>query len=184
MRSYMTGVVAVALGLAVVAAAQAGGRGNSGGSRGSSFRTASYRSSSTRFITHDVRHNTGNYSNKSFKDYNLKYGTKFGYGFLYKGRYHKHWSCRYWCGTYGCWYYYDPCCRCYYYWYGADSCWYPVSYISTCRPVSGEAVSEVNEEIPEVPAPVNESGPVVTSGPSKTEKITKTASIKADSEEK
>jgi hypothetical protein len=61
-------------------------------------------------------------------NYNLKYGTKFDHGYYYQGRDHNHWSYRCWSPQYGCYCYWDPCCREYYYWCQPRSCFYPVSY--------------------------------------------------------
>jgi hypothetical protein len=161
----MTSFWAVACGLVVVAAAEAGGRGQSG-SHGGHYRGSSYHSSS-RYYSHNTRsydYHNGN-SRHGYNDYHLTYGTKFSHGYYYTGRYHSHWSYRYWCGRYNCWYYYDPCCHCSYYWYAPSNCWYPEGYASVCEPTSSEGVTEVNQQVPEVAAPATDSGPVITSGP-------------------
>src|SRR5262249_14146471 len=98
---------------------------------------------------------------------------------------HCHWSYRWWCGQYRCWYYWDPCCRCYYYWYGPGSCWYPVTYIVQAPPVANQVVAEVNEQVPEVPPPASAAGPAASDGP--TDSTTATivpVKVEADSEDK
>jgi hypothetical protein len=60
--------------------------------------------------------------------YNLKFGTKFQSGYLYKGCNHYHWTvCRF-DVRYGCCCYFDPCCAVWYYWCEPDLCFYPVTY--------------------------------------------------------
>jgi hypothetical protein len=196
MRHLMTGFSTVTLGLALVATAEAGpGRGSSGSSRVSSARSVSYSSSTGNYISatrtqtlatrqYSSLNSSRIYSTKSIKNYSLLNGTKFAYGLYYKGPFHYQWSCRYWCPTYGCWYYYDPYCCCSYYWCGARSCWYPISYATVVTPVAGDTVSAVNEAVPVTSAPPNESGPVVTSGPSQGTEAFKVTSTNADSEEK
>jgi hypothetical protein len=176
MRNFVFSSAAVILGLTLVSTVEAGNGRNSGGT--SSSHSVSNSSNSFRFST--VR-STQNYSTKihtmstsfqkfdshNFKDYNLKYGKKFGNGWCYPNRFDCHWSYRCWCPYYSCWYYYDPCCLSYYYWCGTHSCYYPISYIVTAPPVAGEVIIEVNAKISEVPAPASVNGPVVTQGPTK-----------------
>jgi hypothetical protein len=69
------------------------------------------------------RAHSGQYTN-----YHQTYGTKFAYGYFYRGRNHAHWSYQRWDSRYGCNCYYDPCCTCWYYWCEPVSCYYPVSY--------------------------------------------------------
>jgi hypothetical protein len=63
-----------------------------------------------------------------YANYHQTYGTRFAYGYFYRGRNHAHWSYQRWDARYGCNCYYDPCCTCWYYWCEPASCYYPVSY--------------------------------------------------------
>jgi hypothetical protein len=193
MRTLMTNFSAVVLGLAAVAAASADGKG--GSHHGGNYRNASYRSSSshrytntTRYSSHDARHyrthyGTRSHSARSYANYNLKYGTKFSRGYYYKGRHHRHWSYRYWSYGHRCWYYYDPCCRCCYYWCATDSCYYPTSCIDNSPPTENDLVAEVNDEVPEVSAPEDESGPAMSTIPSQNDATLKTAARIGDSDD-
>ena len=62
------------------------------------------------------------------KDYNLKFGKKYDFGWCYKGKHHDHWSHCCWFGQYGCNCYWCPCTLCWYYYCVPDNCWYPVTY--------------------------------------------------------
>src|SRR5262245_31676644 len=101
MWRILLSVGAVVMGLVLVAAAQAGPKGESG-SKGSSAHS-----------------------------YHLTHGSKMKNGsYFYKGKDHFHWSHRYWFGKYGCYTYYCPSTCCWYYWYQPGDCYYPVSYIA------------------------------------------------------
>jgi hypothetical protein len=74
--------------------------------------------------TYSANHTySGRYAN-----YHQTYGTRFAYGYFYRGRNHSHWSYQRWDARYGCYCYYDPCCTSWYYWCEPASCYYPVSY--------------------------------------------------------
>lgn len=60
---------------------------------------------------------------------------KFQGGTKYLGKDCKHWSSCYFNGKYGCYFYFDPFCRCYYYYCAPQCCFYPVTYIVTAPPV-------------------------------------------------
>ena len=62
------------------------------------------------------------------KDYHLKHGHKFKYGYYYPGYKHYHWDRCHWDKNYGCWLYHDPCCLKWYYWCAPHYCYYPVEY--------------------------------------------------------
>jgi hypothetical protein len=127
------------LGLAICATAQAGSRGY--GSYHGSSHYGSYGYSNSRYSNYrSYNYNRGYYGNRSYysrpysyssyrySNYNLRYGTRFNYGYYYRGRNHYHWSRWYWNSSYGCNVYYDPCCYSWYYWCAPASCYYPVSY--------------------------------------------------------
>jgi hypothetical protein len=184
MRSYLLGISAAVLGLAMVSTVEAGHGRSSGGSSSSHSMSSSYSSSRMSSVR-----SSQNYSNRLYntsfkstnfkkvdshklssynlKNYQFKYGKKFSFGWCYPNKYDCHWSYRCWCPYYRCWYYYDPCCSSYYYWCGSACCYYPISYIVTAPPVAEEVVTEVNEQVPEAATPAELKGPVVTSGPTK-----------------
>ena len=62
------------------------------------------------------------------KDYNLKFGKKYDFGWCYKGKYHDHWTCCCWLDECGCTCYWCPCTLVWYYYCVPDDCWYPVTY--------------------------------------------------------
>jgi hypothetical protein len=80
----------------------------------------------------------------SFRDYFVLHGTKFAYGYYYRGQEHSHWTHRYWLSEYGCECFYCPSTYDWYYWYAPRSCYYPVSYIgyATPRKADGRGAGE------------------------------------------
>jgi hypothetical protein len=148
MLRLSSNLVAMGLGLAICATAQAGPGRSYGSYHGSSSPHTSYGYSSGRYTNYRSSHYSPSYSHSSYRyygsrnyysrpygyssyryaNYNVKYGTKFSYGYYYPGRYHNHWSNYCWSGSYGCNLYYDPCCSNWYYWCTPASCYYPVSY--------------------------------------------------------
>jgi len=109
MKRFWMSAATLVLGLAVAGSVQAGGK-SSGPSRsprssGSFHRSESFRPS----------------------NYYLTYGKSFHHGYYYPGKYHDHWSYRFWDWRYGCNLYYDSGLCCYYYCL-PDQCYYPVSY--------------------------------------------------------
>ena len=70
--------------------------------------------------------------------YHTTHGTKFAHGYCYKGRDHKHWSCRYFWTKYGCSCWWCPSTHCWYYWCEKDDCYYPITYI-VIEPVQVQA---------------------------------------------
>jgi hypothetical protein len=94
-----------------------------------------------------------------YANYHQTYGTKFAYGYLYRGRNHAHWSYQRWDARYGCTCYYDPCCTCWYYWCEPASCYYPVSYCPyrtycwSTEVVEPEYTQPVAAQVPSSPSP-------------------------------
>jgi hypothetical protein len=67
-------------------------------------------------------------SPSTYSNYQLKFGTKFDFGVVYKGQYHNHWSRIYWSPKYGCNIYCCPFTLVEYYWCPWDHCYYPITY--------------------------------------------------------
>jgi len=69
------------------------------------------------------------YINKNFdKNYHLRCGTKFDYGYCYHGFNHCHWSYCCFDRYLGCYTYWCPCTCSYYYYCQPYECFYPVTY--------------------------------------------------------
>jgi hypothetical protein len=122
-RLMMYSLVAI-LSLALAGAARADGsrghptgRSSGPGRSGSMSRPSDYR-------PHDTYRG-------DFKDYHLKYGVSFKYGYYYKGKEHYHWSYSCYSERYGCTIYWCPCSCCWYYWCRPYDCYYPISYCPT-----------------------------------------------------
>ncbi len=136
MKRFILSVAAVAMSLALVGAAEAAPRGDRYG-------------------------NSGHHDSRSYHE---RYGTKFKYGYYYKGHDHHHWTYRYWYGRYGCYCYYCPSTYCWYYWYPTDNCYYPVSYIKTATPVFETAPRDVVTDVQQIVNVTNNSPGSVTAG--------------------
>lgn len=70
----------------------------------------------------------GKHGFKPLKDYHLKCGKKFWFGYCYSGKHHCHWSDCCWWDSYGCYVYWCPSICVWYYWCEPDECFYPVTY--------------------------------------------------------
>jgi hypothetical protein len=140
MRRMILTVAALVLGLAVVSTADAGGRYESRGSRGS-------------------------YRGNEFHNYHITHGSRMRDGrYFYKGHDHHQWTHRYWYGKYGCYTYYCPSTYCWYYWYSQDNCYYPVSYIKTATPVFERAPVDVDTKVQQIVNVTNNSPGSATAG--------------------
>src|SRR5206468_4376985 len=103
MRSFTTSLCAVVIGLVVVTATQAGGKGSKSSGSYSKMSSSSYKM------------NSSSHYNSCYKGYCYDYGCKF-------------WSNCCWNSSYGCNTYWCPTTCCNYYYCQPDCCYYPVTY--------------------------------------------------------
>src|SRR5438067_1588810 len=122
MRSFTTSFCAVVMGLVAVTAIQAGpGKNNGSHATSGSVKMSTYKMNSSP----TYKMNSSNYKMKSSNyklnssNYKMNSSSKYSSSkyCCYKNCYKCDWSCKCWCGSYGCWTFYDPCCQCNYYWY-------------------------------------------------------------------
>jgi hypothetical protein len=68
------------------------------------------------------------HSHVNTSNYHMTHGTKYSFGYVYKGQDHNHWQYRCWSDSCSCYCYYCPCTLVWYYWCAPDCCYYPVSH--------------------------------------------------------
>ena len=76
-----------------------------------------------------VRH-AGHFK-KYGKNYHLRYGKRFRFGWYFRGFGHRHWTRCVWIPRYRTYCYWCPCTLQYYYWCQPRNCYYPVTYCPT-----------------------------------------------------
>jgi hypothetical protein len=138
LRRFLMSVAMVAVGVALVAAAEAGQK--AAAPKGGSF------------------------SHTSPRPYHEEHGTRFRGGYFYRGHEHRHWTYRYWWGRYGCYTYWCPSVSRWYYWYPREQCYYPVSYITTATPVARPAPVGVETDVRQIVNVTNNSPGSTTAG--------------------
>jgi hypothetical protein len=181
---FLTAFAVAALSLVVVGSAEAAG--HSGGDRGRSGKS-SHRHRHDRHRDrhrhhhghHRHDHYRGHYHGYHYYGHHYGhgykygyghgfYGSKFKYGWYFPGKYHYHWSKRWYSPSYKCWFFYCPRTYVWYYWYAPGVCYYPVTYITCAAPVVGSTPGLVSldklpvvpeGEAPVVPAPAGPGGP-------------------------
>jgi hypothetical protein len=156
MRRVLTSAAVVAVGLAVVGTAQAGGRGGFGGLNGGTaiqVRTGGPGGFSLHIGTPVTRVHVGvpvinhvvkpvakvhvvtpftNYLGAPVsQNYFVTYSRKASFGYFFPGRVHTHWTRRVFSDYYGCYTYYCPFSTSWYYWCEPFGCYYPVTYCPT-----------------------------------------------------
>jgi hypothetical protein len=109
----------------------------------------------------------GSYNHEHSRSYHETYGTKFKYGYYYKGYDHHHWTYSYWWSKYGCYTYWCPSTSCWYYWYPREERYYPVSYISTATPVAQPTPPGVETNVKQIVNVTNNSPGSATAGAGK-----------------
>jgi hypothetical protein len=149
MKKIILTIAITALTLTIVAQTQAGPK-SGGFNKSSSSKVQNVANSKiTPVKTGGPQTKLNQGTSAKFKDYNLKFGTKFQYGTFYKGKHHDHWGQIRFDPRYGCDCYWDPCTLVWYYWCERDFCYYPVSYCPYRCYVCIEVVVET--AIPSVP---------------------------------
>jgi hypothetical protein len=65
------------------------------------------------------------------KNYHLRHGKRFRFGWYFKGFWHRHWTRCVWNPRYRTYCYWCPCTLQWYYWCQPQGCYYPVTYCPT-----------------------------------------------------
>lgn len=131
MKRFLFSMAAVAVGLTVATATQARGPGGSRGPSGSFYRGGSVgHVSKSNFV------NKSNFVHKGQTNQNtLKQSFHRGNPRFHGRSYFKNFTHRWWCNTFGCYYYWCPLARGYFYWYEPFGCYCPIDYIAVAPPV-------------------------------------------------
>jgi hypothetical protein len=142
MKTLLTSTLAIAMALTASSLALAGGKGSSGHGSNSSHGSVQNTGKNTSLHTVGNHHQTNvnkninknfnkNYTTQktNYKNYHLTHGKKFGKGYCYPGKFHKHWDFCCFNKGYGCFLYYCPCTFGWYYFCEPDCCYYPVWYV-------------------------------------------------------
>jgi hypothetical protein len=132
--------------------------GHGHGSRTGS-RSAGYRPSSSRPSYHGSYSTYRSVGYRGTGRYYASHGVKLRSGFYaYKGRFHRHWTRKWYCRSWRCWLWFDPSCDVWYYWSGDRDCYLPVRYLTVVPPtpcdpgsVDGPALPPGADSVPEAP---------------------------------
>jgi len=133
MKRFAISLVVLAVLSAAAPAADKKG-GSSGGAHGNSNGISNHNNGNSNNHNVSNQHNSDKFKTEALhakvvnKDYHLQFGTKYSFGYCFKGFNHCHWTYRCWYDYYGCYCYWCPCTCVWYWWCAQDGCYYPISY--------------------------------------------------------
>jgi hypothetical protein len=157
MQRFLTGLVALVLGLALAGFAEAkppGGNGHS--NNGNGYSNGMQKGSGNSQMMGN-NHSSG-FDSKSSSFLN-SHGTKFSGGYCYMGKDHSHWTYSCYSTGYGCNFYWCPYACCYYYWCEPAGCYYPYSYIKVCPPTVTTVTTQTAVQVTSPTVIQGQSGP-------------------------